>query len=219
MLLVCDAAGPAVRRLHTFPDPESAAEFIRFWYPPLHRRGIIAFWALPQRPDPALCPEPGEDEGDGAGATGEAAVLIRDGKDPGLVCPFSFLDMEAALAFLREEVGRGLDLSLVQMYWAVPVAIESPQPELICFNPATPPVVRRPATATEGSTVEEPTSSEAAPRAADATPQAGRKAERPSGEPNKLDDLLGELAAVLRVRRREAPREAFQGFGSPPGRF
>ncbi len=217
MLLVCDAAGPAVRRLHTFGDAESAAQFIRFWYPPLHRRGIIAFWALPQRPERALCHEPGEDEGDGA--TGEAAVLIRDGKDPGLVCPFSFMDMEAALAFLREEAQRGLDMALVQMYWAVPVTIESPQPELICFNPATPPVVRGLATATDGSTVEESPSSEAAPGPADVAPKAGRETERPSSEPTKLNELLGELATVLRVSRREPRREAFQGFGSPPGRF
>jgi hypothetical protein len=92
------------------------------------------------------------------------------------------------------------------------VAIESPQPELICFNPATPPVVRRLANATDGSTVDESPSPEAAP-------QAGRETGRPAREPKRLDELLGELAAVLRVSRREPRREAFQGFGSPPGRF
>ena len=46
MLLVDDAACRFGLRLHTFPDAESAASFIEFWFPPALRHGLIAFWAL-----------------------------------------------------------------------------------------------------------------------------------------------------------------------------
>jgi hypothetical protein len=114
MILVSDASGFASFKSHRFSDAGTAAEFLSTWY---GRRldkdnGIIAFWAMTERPAAA----PGLDV-----AAIEAIVVVRDAGNDEVVYPFSFVDLGEALAFVRFELDRGVDPALIEVYWAVPV--------------------------------------------------------------------------------------------------
>ncbi len=195
LLLTDDAAGPAARRLHAFPTTGDADDFIRFWFPPTRRDGLIAFWALHHEPDDDALPA-------------EAVIIVRDTVDADLVFTFSLVDMESALIFLRDEAQTGLDLSLVLLYWALPVAIDTADPNAVVFSPAEPPIPATPAPAVEPPAVPEPIAERVRPPIS-----------APARKPSAPDALLREVAGVLRSRRWEQHQEAFQGFGSPPGRF
>jgi hypothetical protein len=173
ILLAPDAASPVARRVHSFESAAEAEEHIAFWFPPEHRRGLVAFWALSAEP---------EEE------SAEVVVLLRDGRDVGLAYVFSFLDAEGAMSFLRSEVRRGLCLTDAALYYGVPVSVETG-----VVSPRIPPVVRR------------------------AVPQAVPV--EPAAEP-EVADVAERVWSVLRVPRWSPPAgAAFQGFGSPPGRF
>jgi hypothetical protein len=114
-MLVADASGFASYKEHTFFDAETAADFIKTWYGKRVDHGIVAFWAMTQRPD--VQPEPGSD------TAVEAIVLVRDDALDDVVYPFSFVDMDEANAFVRFEMQRGVDPNLMQVFWAVPVQL------------------------------------------------------------------------------------------------
>lgn len=205
-LLVNDAVSLSVRWLHTFADSRAAEEYVDFWFHRRVRHGLIAFWALPEKPEAAAGP---------AGC--ELAVLIGDDRDPDLVRAFSFPDYWQARAFLRSELAQGLDPAKVRLYWAVPVAITTGASGEAQVSPARPPVRRRrPAagqvTDRDVSLAPDP---ESLPEPLPVRPvrTKGRLARLSSYE------LIVMVRSVLRTRRWDEPRVAFQGFGSPPGRF
>jgi hypothetical protein len=124
VLLVPDALAPTARRLHTFGDVKSAAEFVRIFFPPLHRHSIIAFWALQRR---------------AADSRGQAVALTRDAIEPEVVYALSFDEMEAAQAFLRAEALAGTRLERMIAYWATPVRIETDAWGNVQLVPGEPP--------------------------------------------------------------------------------
>jgi len=131
MLLVNDASGRASFKTHVFPDAESATDFVLYWFPNQSQGGIIAFWAMTQAPDSGL---------DGPSETApEAVVMIRDVTRDGVVYLFSFVDMEPAQAFLREEVRHGTDLGVMMLYWAVPVRLTADPWGKMILTPSVPP--------------------------------------------------------------------------------
>ncbi len=194
VLLSDDAAGPSVRRLTAFTGPDAFCEHVDFWYPPEHRDRLIAFWALAARPV-----ERAEETSEL-----EALVLVRDHRDPDLVSPFSFTGMEVALTFVRNEMRRGLHPSLVVVFWAVPVRVQTTVFGDVRVAPERPPEVERPLQVLWKEKGHRPP--------ATATPPAV-----PSK--SQLEELLGDLAAALRSGPADEPRPAFAGFGSPEGRF
>lgn len=111
ILLVPDATALHLFRLYAFDSAEAAKESVRTWFLPEAELGIIGFWALHEEP------------GSVTDRPWEVVVLIRDLREPGLVYPFSFVEMEAAHQFLRQEASQGLDLGLALLYNAVPVLI------------------------------------------------------------------------------------------------
>lgn len=114
ILLASDARAPACRRLHCFDDAESAARFVRFWYPYRSEDSVVGFWLL--REEPLLIDR----------AEWEAAVLILARERPrGIVYAFSRRDMASTRQFLREETACGLDPACVILSWAVPVLLET----------------------------------------------------------------------------------------------
>lgn len=115
ILLVADATGRASYHLNAFPSAAAAEAYIEFWFPLHLNEGIIAFWALtwePQRPaGPTEAP------------LAEPIVLIRNARRPHTVYPFSFVSIDSALAFAREEVHWRIGLDQVAIYWAAPVRV------------------------------------------------------------------------------------------------
>jgi len=131
MLLVNDASGRASFKTHVFPDAVSATDFVLYWFPNQSQGGIIAFWAMTRAPDSGL---------DGPSETApEAVVMIRDVTRDGVVYLFSFVDMEPAQAFLREEVRHGTDLGVMMLYWAVPVRLTADPWGKMVLTPSVPP--------------------------------------------------------------------------------
>lgn len=196
VLLADDAAGPAVRRMYRFEDVTVAAEHIDFWHSPEDRGNLIAFWALGSAP---IATEEIETE---------ALVLVRDHRDAELVSPFSFVDMESAMGFVRYEMARRLDPSLVSVCWAVPVTVETTVFGTIRLSPERMPEIERP--------MQVLWQERGKPEAVPAAPRPEPAAERPKSQ---LEGLLLELASALGGRTSDGPRPAFAGFGSPEGRF
>ncbi len=130
VMLVSDASGRVSFQQHTFKDAPAGEEFIEYWYHGRPQSGLISFWALPDQPRSM--------GGEGACA-GESVVLIRDGDRPGVVYPFSFVDMQTAHGFVRQEVSKGLDLGQVAIHWAAPVTLEADLSGKVRINPPTPP--------------------------------------------------------------------------------
>jgi hypothetical protein len=208
MLLVNDAACRSGLRLHSFADAESAASFIEFWFPPAHRHGLIAFWALPERPE--------------AAPDADFALLVRNPSLPGIVHPLSFPDEGAALSCLASELGDGLEPSRVLAYWTVPIAVATGPAGEAELSPLRPPVELR-APAQAGSQPGAPRRGQepdvALPSAADMPPPDPAPARREPRRSLSLLDLLEEARKVLRTERWPVRSTAFQGFGSPRGRF
>lgn len=224
VLLTADAAGPSVRRILTFPDAESAADHIQFWFPVSERSSVIAFWALSEEPVRAIDGE-ANGEPESACATADSApplevevvVLVQHPDHPDSVYPFSFVDMDTANRFIRQESKRGLDLRSVSVYWGAFAKLEQHPNGAVAITPATPPA---PAATVAPEVIAEP----AAEPQAEPDPPAAQPASdplasyTPPAEPTTLNEIIRDLAGALNVSRK--PREqAFRGFGSPPGRF
>jgi len=189
VLLSDDAAGHSVRRMTCFADAIAACKHVQFWFPQAYRSRLTAFWALSARP-----------KQDAEPLEAEALVLVRDPRDHGLVSPFSFLDMDSALDFVREEIRCGLDPALVLLYWAVPARIETTAFGELRVSPEQPPDIEKPMLVLWR----------------ESRPAAPQPAEKP--KPG-VEGLLQELARAMRPQPVESPAPAFQGFGSPEGRF
>ncbi len=115
LLLLIPTDGGLSFRLFRFPGKAAAAAFLAKLassIDPYPRH--IAFRALHSR-------TPGSEN-----EATEAVVLIRDAQRPGIVDLYSFVDMESADAYVRQEAAEMLDLSLVLMYWAQPVKLVLP---------------------------------------------------------------------------------------------
>jgi hypothetical protein len=190
VILTSDAARAGGYRIHRFEDAAAAGRWIEFWYPPEHRHGIIAFWALD-------CPP--EDEPDY-----ELVTLIHDDADPELAYARSFDDHDGARAFLGQELAAGLDPRQVSLHWALSVTIGCTAEGEARLNPARPPERRNVPVA---GPVPQP-APEVAPR------PAPQRAPRLTPE-----DLVVRVRSVLRPARWQPRQEAFQTFGSPPNRF
>ncbi len=109
MLLMPDAAGIAAYQLNQFLSAKAAEFFVDSTLRGRTPEGSVMFWALTWQP--------------AADAATEPLVLIRDTNKP-IIYPFSFSDIDSAFEFVRHEMQRGLHLSQVMLYWAVPAHIE-----------------------------------------------------------------------------------------------
>ncbi len=109
MLLLPDAAGIAAYQLNQFPSAKAAEFFLDSSLRGRTPEGSVVFWALTWQPATDAATEP--------------LVLIRDTSKP-IIYPFSFADIDSAFEFVRHEMHRGLHLSQVLIYWAVPAHIE-----------------------------------------------------------------------------------------------
>ena len=109
MLLLPDATGIAAYQLNQFPSARAAEFFLDSSLRGRAPEGSVMFWALTWQPT--------------ADAATEPLVLIRDTSKP-TIYPFSFSDIDSAFEFVRHEMHRGLHLSQVMIYWAVPAHIE-----------------------------------------------------------------------------------------------
>ena len=109
MLMLPDASGIAAYQLNQFPSAKAAEFFLDSSLRGHAPEGSVMFWALTWQP--------------AADAATEPLVLIRDNDSP-VVYPFSFSDIESAFEFVQHEMTRGLRLSQVMIYWAVPAHVE-----------------------------------------------------------------------------------------------
>jgi hypothetical protein len=124
MLLLPDAASVAAYQLNQFPSAKAAEFFQDSSLRGSGPKGSVMFWALTWQPT--------------ADAATEPLVLIRDTSKP-IVYPFSFSDIDSAFEFVRHEMHRGLHLSQVMIYWAVPAHIEVDFWGRSTIQPAEPP--------------------------------------------------------------------------------
>lgn len=129
LLLVPDATSVCALRVLSFPDADSAGDYIRFWFPGERAARLSAFWALPAQ---------------AADSETEAVVLVRHPRDQGVVYTLSFATMDEALGAVRPEIGRGLRLRDVSLYYAAPVAITMDEAGDVSLIPSTPPAFKRP---------------------------------------------------------------------------
>jgi len=192
IVLAPDAASLNQRRVHSFPDTDSAAAYIEFWFPIEHRPTLIAFWALDREP---------------AGTGTETVVLVRNRPDSETAYPFSFVDVQSAHAFLCAEVSRGLDPSAVSVHVGVPVSVRSVAGH-VALSPSAPPAPAPSVPEAEtGHGTESFFDTPAVTAAVSSAP------------PLLPDDFVDRVLRVLRIRRWEVNYARFSGFHSPPGRF
>jgi len=131
LLLVPTVAGVSSYQLHSFPDGQSAADFISTLMTSYLRSRVHAFWAFQQET---------QFQPDARGRTRtEALVMIREARGSDIVYPVSFIDIESALAFVRFELERGQDPSLVSVYWAACARVDEGS-EGVSVHPASAPV-------------------------------------------------------------------------------
>jgi hypothetical protein len=109
MLMLPDASGIAAYQLNQFPSAKAAEFFLDSSLRGHAPEGSVMFWALTWQPASDAATEP--------------LVLIRDNDNP-VVYPFSFSDIQSAFEFVQHEMTRGLRLSQVMIYWAVPAHVE-----------------------------------------------------------------------------------------------
>ena len=192
IVLAPDAASLNQRRVHSFPDADSAAAYIEFWFPREHRPTLIAFWSLDREPESAVA---------------ETVVLVRNRPDSETAYPFSFVDARSAHAFLCAEVSRGLDPSTVSVHVGVPVSVRSVA-DHVALSPSAPPAPV--ATVVAAEPVPGAESFHDTPAVTHAVSSA---------PPLLPDDFVDRVLRVLRIRRWQVTYAQFSGFHSPPGRF
>ena len=124
LFLLVPTDGGLSFHLYRFASEEDAAAYVRRLASPVDPQPRqTAFWALhsPDLPKAA------------AGPT-EAVVMIREAHRPGVVELHSFVEMDSAISYVRQETEAGLDPDLVLLYWAAPVQLALPD------RPIAPPV-------------------------------------------------------------------------------
>lgn len=111
LFLLIPADGGLAFRLFAFAGEEAAAAYVARLASPIDPQPRhIAFRALHS---PLMTGASGE--------TPDTVVLVRDASRAGIVNLYSFVDMESACAYVRQEGAQGLDPRLVLVYWAAPV--------------------------------------------------------------------------------------------------
>jgi hypothetical protein len=103
-------------RLCSFPDSSEALNYIQSESTLVQSRQWGVFWTHDAKP---------VDSG-GADIPSEAVVILRDTSRQDVVQLYSFVDMQAALAYLSASVARGLDLGSALLYWVTPVSLKVP---------------------------------------------------------------------------------------------
>lgn len=195
LLLLVPTEGGLSFRLLPFPCIEAARQHAQSNLSLQAHRHLVAFWTL-QTP-------PGPDSED----HGEAIVMIRHPRQPDVAQLFSFVDMEAAQLFLRQEVEGGLDLGQVMVYWAAPVEIDvpapPPRPTVSPRERLLPAAPRRPA-ATAAKEPEAP----AQPVGAESEDGEARKESAPAGLLSRItawpgwEGLAPRIGDALMLRQR-----------------
>ena len=174
MILVNDASGMACFKMHIFPDAQSATDFVLYWFRD-DADGFSAFWAMMEEPTSA--------DGTPAGAIAEPLVIIKDAQRVDVVYSFSFIDIESAQEFVRDEVESGTDAEQITLYWAVPVRLVADARGTSMLRPSVPP----------GVAVEEESEAE--------TADIWAAHDEPAAEPVTEPDAAAEHRRVL----QEAP--------------
>jgi hypothetical protein len=85
--------------------------------------------------------EPTRADGTPAGAIAEPLVIIKDAQRVDVVYSFSFVDIESAQEFVRDEVESGTDAEQITLYWAVPVRLLTDARGTSMLRPSVPPGV------------------------------------------------------------------------------
>lgn len=182
-----------------FQDVEAARRYAQSNLPLCAHRHLVAFWTLQTPPGPNS-----QDHG-------EAIVMIRHPRRPDVAQLFSFVDMDAAQLFLRQEVEGGLDLGQVMVYWAAPVEIDvpapPPRPTVSPRERLLPAAPRRPA----ATAAKQP---EAAPEPAreGSEDSDARKESAPAGLLSRISAWLGweglapQIGDALMLRKRAFDR-------------
>lgn len=111
-VLMPHAASLSAYEVRTFADAAKASAYFDNRLRGHIEPGIVAFWALGWEPE------------DLTSGKAEPVVLISDATRKGVAFSFSFVDLDSAMDFLREEYARGLDLACVEVFWAAPLTIE-----------------------------------------------------------------------------------------------
>lgn len=128
VLLVPGVAGVSTYQMRPFEDSHSAAAFIEGCDPyRVYKEGIIAFWALHERPL------------DNADA--ECAVLIRTEPASDLVHAYAFTDLDIAASYVRFRVeDNSVPADAFIVHWAVSIRINANPSGEVRLEPALPPV-------------------------------------------------------------------------------
>ncbi len=124
-LLLFTPDGSFTYRLAAFPSVKSAAEYADSQL--LAGQTFLSFWALESEPPPGARRE--------SEPAGEAMIMVRDPRRADIVQLYSFVDMDTAQSFLRQEIDAGLDGARAVSFWAEPVTI----PRGLTSAPASPP--------------------------------------------------------------------------------
>jgi hypothetical protein len=125
-VLMPHAAGLSSYEVRTFADAAKASAYLDNRLRGHIEPGVVAFWALGWEPEELTC------------GKAEPVVLINDATRKGVAFSLSFVDLDSAMNFLREEYARGLDLACVEVFWAAPLTIELSDGQFR-LSPETPP--------------------------------------------------------------------------------
>ncbi len=202
-LLLLTPEGGSSYRFFAFPTIEAAQAYVRGHALELPREGVVALWALDSEMG-------GTDRHATSGGPVEAVVMIRDPNAPATVALYTFVDMEAALSFLRQSMAGGLDPRLVLLHWAELVSLD------LRAAPATD---RAPAEGVpaepEGATSEPSPSPPAAP--ADAAAPVQSAGQRRGGAKTVRQALAGpKETPPATTARRDEPAGETKKRGAPP---
>ncbi len=125
-VLMPHAAGLSSYEVLTFADAAKASAYFDNRLRGHIEPGVVAFWALGWEPEELTS------------GKAEPVVLINDATRRGVAFSFSFVDLNSAMNFLREEYARGLDPACVEVFWAAPLTIELSDGQFR-LSPETPP--------------------------------------------------------------------------------
>ena len=103
-------------RLCSFPDIAAAQNYIQDAGALMQSGNWGAFWTHDSKPA----------DSDGTATQAEAVVILRDADRSDVVQLYSFVDMQAALAYLGESASHGLDLRSAVLYWVTPASLSVP---------------------------------------------------------------------------------------------
>jgi hypothetical protein len=112
-LLLLIPEGSLSFRLSSFPDIAEAQTYIQDGGVLMQGGHCGAFWTHDSTPA----------DSDGSAIAAEAVVILRDALRTDVVQLYSFVDMQAALAYLGASAAQGLDLASVLLYWVTPASL------------------------------------------------------------------------------------------------